>query len=221
MQAAFPFFPNQLSKHMSSKPFTIALDGPAAAGKGTIARALSKHFGMPHLDTGLLYRAVGYKVSQGMEALQAAKNLTETDFADPAPLRTRIAGEHASQVAAIPEIRAQLLEFQRNFSCRNGGAILDGRDIGTVICPNANAKLFVTADDRTRARRRFDELWPNDPTLTYDAVFADLQKRNARDASRSDAPMAQASDALLLDTTKSAIDAAVAKAVRFVQEKRT
>ena len=205
---------------MNSNPFTIALDGPAAAGKGTIARALSEHFQMPHLDTGLLYRAVGYKVSQGLEPLQAAIDLTEGDFADPSKLRTRSAGEHASQVAAMPEVRAQLLEFQRNFARRSGGAILDGRDIGTVICPDAEVKLYVTADDRTRAQRRFDELWPNDPTATYDAVFADLQKRDARDASRDDAPMAQAHDALLLDTTKLAIDAAVAAAVRFVQEKR-
>lgn len=204
---------------MNTKPFTIALDGPAAAGKGTIARALSEHFNMPHLDTGLLYRAVGYKVSQGADPLQAAQELTEIDFADPIPLRTRIAGEHASQVAVMPQVRAQLLEFQRNFARREGGAILDGRDIGTVICPDAEVKLFVTADDRTRAQRRFDELWHNDPTLTYDAVFADLRKRDARDASRSDAPMTQADDALLLDTTKLAIDAAVAEAVRFVQAK--
>lgn len=205
---------------MSSKSFTIALDGPAAAGKGTIARALSRHFHMPHLDTGLLYRAVGFKVSQGANPLDAACELTEADFADPAPLRSRMAGEFASQVAVIPEVRQQLLEFQRNFARRAGGAILDGRDIGTVICPDAEAKLFVTADNITRADRRFQELSQNDREITLENVLDDLQKRDARDASRSDAPMRQADDALLLDTSKLSIDAAVAEAVRFVQAKR-
>ena len=201
--------------------FTIALDGPAAAGKGTIARALAKHFGVPHLDTGLLYRAVGMKVSQGQDAVDAARNLTELDFADPDPLRTREAGEFASQVAANPLVRGELLDFQRKFARRLGGAILDGRDIGTVICPDAEVKLFVTASDKVRAARRYAELVHAKPELTLDDVLADLKLRDARDAKRDTAPMVQAPDALLLDTTKLSIDAAVAKAVAFIEQKRT
>lgn len=205
---------------MFDHPFTIALDGPAAAGKGTIGRALAKQFQVPHLDTGLLYRAVGYKATLGRDPLAAARALDGDDFADPTVLRTREAGEAASQIAADPAIRAALLDFQRNFARQKGGAVLDGRDIGTVVVPEAEAKLFVTASDAVRARRRHRELVAMRPDLTLGEVAEDLRIRDARDAGRTDAPLKKATDALLLDTTELSIDAAVAEAVRFIEQKR-
>lgn len=188
-------------------PFTIAIDGPAASGKGTIARALAARFGFQHLDTGLLYRAVG---ALGGDPAVAARGLTPADLARP-DLRTAEAGAAASRVAAIPEVRAALLAFQRDFARRGKGAVLDGRDIGTVICPEAEVKLYVTASDETRAARRAAELGA-DPAK----ILAELRERDARDAARATAPLRAAADAILLDTTALSIDEAVARAAAVV-----
>jgi len=201
--------------------FTVAIDGPAAAGKGTIGRAVAGHFGFAHLDTGLLYRAVGVQaLADGRGVIdphwsaELARRLQPEDL-ERGDLRTARAGQAASKVAAMPEVRAALLDFQKRFARREGGAVLDGRDIGTVICPEAEAKLFVTAADEARAGRRQAEL--KGPTLQE--VLADLRLRDARDAGRDVAPMRAAKDALLLDTTDLSIDAAVARAVAFVESR--
>jgi len=198
--------------------FTVAIDGPAAAGKGTIARAVAAELGLAHLDTGLLYRAVGVQALHDGRGVidphwsaELARRLRPEDLARP-DLRSARAGQAASKVAVLPEVRAALLDFQRRFARRDGGAVLDGRDIGTVICPEAEAKLFVTASDEARAARRAAELGA-DPA----AVLADLRARDARDAGRDAAPMVAAADALLLDTTDLSIDAAVAEAVAYVK----
>jgi cytidylate kinase len=199
--------------------FTVAIDGPAAAGKGTIARALAAAFRFAHLDTGLLYRAVGVQalddgrgVIDPYWAAELARRLSPADLERPA-LRSARAGQAASKVAALPEVRAALLDFQKRFARREGGAVLDGRDIGTVICPEAEAKLFVTASDEVRAERRRAELGGAELA----PVLADLRARDARDAGRDVAPMVPAPDALLLDTTDLSIDAAVAEAVAYVE----
>ena len=193
--------------------FTVAIDGPAAAGKGTIARAVAARFGFASLDTGLLYRAVGAK---GGDPVQAAQTLTAADLARD-DLRTPQAGQAASRVAAIPEVRAALVAFQRRFARAEGGAVLDGRDIGTVICPEAEVKLFVTASDEIRAARRWRELGGDACPMTPAEMLADLRARDARDAGRSAAPLRAAPDALLLDTSELTIDAAVNKAIRAVE----
>src|SRR6056297_1487854 len=190
--------------------FTIAIDGPAAAGKGTIGRALSRHFGFAHLDTGLLYRATGRRVLTGLDPVEAAQSLGADD------LRTPDVSQAASRVAAIPEVRQALLDFQRAFARRAGGAVLDGRDIGTVICPEAEVKLFVTASDEERARRRHKELSETGHTATLDEVMDDLRQRDARDSARAAAPLKPAEDALRLDTSEMTIDQAVAAAVAEV-----
>jgi cytidylate kinase len=204
--------------------FVVAIDGPAAAGKGTISKAVAAHFGFAHLDTGLLYRAVGKKaLDQGRGVLDegvavlVAQELAEADLAAEG-LRGALVARAASQVAAIPEVRKALLDFQRRFAARDGGAVLDGRDIGTVICPEADVKLFVIADDETRARRRFRELTERGDDTTHERVLADLRARDARDAGRSDAPMRQAEGAHLLDTTELTIEAAVDKATRIIEQ---
>ncbi len=184
-------------------PFTIAIDGPAASGKGTIARALAAHFGFHHLDTGLLYRAVG---ARGGDPVAAARGLTAADLARD-DLRSAEAGQAASRVAAIAEVRAQLIVFQRRFARQEPGAVLDGRDIGTVICPGAEVKLYVTASDRVRAARRAQELGAD-----ADEMLAQLRERDARDAARAVAPMRPAADAVMLDTSDMTIEAAFAVA---------
>ena len=195
--------------------FTIAIDGPAAAGKGTIGRALSRHFGFAHLDTGLLYRATGRRVLTGLDPVEAAQSLRAEDLgADD--LRTPDVSQAASRVAAIPEVRQALLDFQRAFARRAGGAVLDGRDIGTVICPEAEVKLFVTASDEERARRRHKELGETGHAATLDEVMDDLRQRDARDSARAAAPLKPAEDALRLDTSELTIDQAVAAAVAEV-----
>lgn len=186
----------------------IAVDGPAASGKGTVARALARHFNLPHLDTGLLYRAVG---ARGGEPVEAARGLAPADLART-DLRSAEAGQAASRVAAIPEVRAALTEFQRRFAAQSPGAVLDGRDIGTVICPDAAVKLFVVADDEARAARRAAELGSDAAT-----VLAGLRERDARDAGRAVAPLRPAADAVILDTTALSIDEAVARAVALVE----
>jgi cytidylate kinase len=197
--------------------FAIAIDGPAAAGKGTIGRAVAARFGLAHLDTGLLYRAVGRKVLDGADPVAAAQGLVAADL-EADGLRTAEAGQAASRVAAIPEVRAALVDFQRAFARRAGGAVLDGRDIGTVICPDAEAKLFVTASAEVRAHRRWLELREAGSTASYDAVLADVRERDARDTERSDAPLKPAADALVLDTSELSIDEAVAHAVAAVEK---
>jgi len=200
--------------------FCVAIDGPAAAGKGTIARAVAAHFGFAHLDTGLLYRAVGLRTLAGTDAVAAARALAAADLRDEARLRTAEVGQAASRVAAVPEVRAALLDFQRAFAARAGGAVLDGRDIGTVIVPDAAVKLFVTACDAARARRRHAELRAKGHDLTQGEVAADLAERDRRDAGRTDAPLRPADDALTLDTSAMSIDQAVAAAIAAVAAAR-
>ena len=202
--------------------FTVAIDGPAASGKGTIARAVAQHFGFAHLDTGLLYRAVGLQaLTDGRGVIdphwagELARRLTPADL-ERADLRASRAAQAASRVATLPEVRQALLDFQRRFARREGGAVLDGRDIGTVICPEAEAKLYVTASDEVRAARRHAEA-PGAQSLAQ--VLAELRARDARDAGRATAPMRAAADALLLDTTDLSIDAAVAAAIAHVGER--
>ena len=192
--------------------FTVAIDGPAAAGKGTISRAVAERFGFAHLDTGLLYRAVG---ARGGDPVAAAEGLTPADLAR-GDLRSADAGQAASRIAAIPEVRAALVAFQRRFARAAGGAVLDGRDIGTVICPEAEVKLYVTASDAVRAHRRWLELAAQGDRVTEAEVLAQLQERDRRDSERATAPLRPAPDALLLDTSELSIDAAVEKAVEAI-----
>lgn len=196
--------------------FTIAIDGPAAAGKGTIGRALAAHFGFAHLDTGLLYRATGRRMLSGLDPVAAAQSLRAEDL-DAGDLRTPEVGQAASRVAALPEVREALLDFQRAFARRAGGAVLDGRDIGTVICPEAEVKLFVTASDAERARRRHKELNKAGDCVTLEEVAEDLRQRDARDSARAAAPLRPAEDALMLDTSSMTIKEAVAAAVAEVE----
>ncbi|WP_408590934.1 (d)CMP kinase [Novosphingobium sp.] len=200
----------------------IAVDGPTASGKGTIARALAAHFGVPHLDTGLLYRAVGFAVAQaGGNPDDPADAVAATGFADsllddPA-LRSESCGGLASRVSVHPEVRAALLDRQRAFAAQPGGAVLDGRDIGTVIAPQAQAKLFVTASVAARALRRHAEMRGRGEDVTRAAIEADLAARDARDAARATAPLCQAPDAVLLDTSDLSLDAAVDAAIALVE----
>lgn len=203
-----------------SNAFTIAIDGPAAAGKGTISKAVAAHFGFGHLDTGLLYRAVGAKVLLGMEPLDAARMLTSADLGST-DLRTPEVAQAASRVAVIAEVRAALVDFQRSFARRAGGAVLDGRDIGTVICPEAEAKLFVTASPEVRATRRYNELAAKGEAESYNQVLADVLERDARDRDRAEAPLKPADDAVLLDTSHLSIEDAVAAAIQAVDGRRT
>ena len=213
---------------MTARGPVIAIDGPAASGKGTIGRALARHFGFAHLDTGAIYRAVGHAVrAAGQDpadpaaAEAAARALVPGQLDDPA-LRGEAAGAAASVVAAIPGVRAALLDFQRDFAAHPPGgapgAVLDGRDIGTVVCPDADLKLFVTAAAETRAHRRHLELLRRGDQLTEAEVLSDIRARDARDAGRASAPLARADDARLLDTTEMDIDSAVAEAIRLTEE---
>ena len=196
--------------------FTVAIDGPAAAGKGTISKAVAAHFGFAHLDTGLLYRAVGAKVLAGGSAIDAAEALDPADLEND-DLRTPAVAQAASEVAVIPQVRAALVAFQQSFARRDGGAVLDGRDIGTVICPHADAKLFVTASADCRAMRRFEELTAKGMDIAFETVLADVKERDARDRSRATAPLVPADDAVLLDTSDLTIDDAVAQAIAIVE----
>jgi CMP/dCMP kinase len=204
----------------------IAIDGPAASGKGTIARRIAAHYGLPHLDTGLLYRATAAALiaedrdlyDEGA-AVAAARGLGLTDFND-ATLRTRQMGEAASVVAAMPGVRAALIETQRAFATRSGGAVLDGRDIGTVICSDADVKIFVTASATARAQRRALELIQHGEKADYKAILADIIRRDARDSGRAAAPLRPADDAVLLDTTHLGVEAAFVEALRIVEAAR-
>ena len=199
--------------------FCVAIDGPAAAGKGTVSKAVAAHFGFAHLDTGLLYRAVGAKVLSGMEPAAAAQALVPTDLT-ARDLRTPEVAQAASRVAVVPEVRAALVQFQQDFAARDGGAVLDGRDIGTVICPTAEAKLYVTASANVRAKRRFDELLAKGMDVTLVDVLADVQARDTRDRERVEAPLVAAVDAVVIDTSDLSIDAAVAAAIAAIEEVR-
>ncbi|KQN94033.1 cytidylate kinase [Sphingomonas sp. Leaf231] len=200
----------------------IAVDGPAASGKGTIARALARHYAIPHLDTGLLYRAVAAQVRHlDLDPAIEADAVAACDFDDrlltEPSLRDDAVGQVASIVSAHPLVRAALLQRQKRFAHQPGGAVLDGRDIGTVIAPDAEAKLFVRATPPIRARRRHDELRKNGSAISYDQVLADIRTRDDRDSSRSTAPLVAASDAMELDTSFLSVDAAVARAIALVE----
>jgi CMP/dCMP kinase len=205
----------------------IAIDGPAASGKGTIARRLAAHYGLPHLDTGLLYRATAAALIAAdrdlydeAAAVAAARGLGLTDF-DETILRSRQMGEASSIVAAMPGVRAALLETQRAFAARAGGAVLDGRDIGTVVCPNATVKIYVTASAEARAQRRALELAQRGEKADYPAILADILKRDARDSGRSAAPLRPADDAIRLDTTHLGVESAVVEALRIVESAKS
>jgi len=197
----------------------IAIDGPSAAGKGTLALRLATHFRLPHLDTGLLYRAVGLGAEKsGRPAAEVATDLQPSDLADP-DLRTDRAGQAASKVAALPEVRANLLNFQKKFASQASGAVLDGRDIGTVICPDAPVKLFVTASPEARAERRYQELRERGVDTIKPRVLAEMAERDRRDSERAAAPLRAAPDAFLLDTSDMDADAAFAAALAFIERK--
>lgn len=209
-----------------ARSFIVALDGPAASGKGTLAELIAREYGFAYLDTGSLYRGVAWLLLEagldpGDERTTAhvARRFSLDQIAG-ADIRTREVGAAASKVAAMSSVRKALLDFQRNFALHppagKPGAVLDGRDIGSVVCPDADVKFFVVADSRTRARRRWLELKDEKPGLTEAEVFADLAERDARDSARTDAPMVQAEDAELLDTTDLTIEAAFAVARRVI-----
>ncbi|KPA20179.1 Cytidylate kinase [Shimia sp. SK013] len=200
--------------------FTVAIDGPAAAGKGTISKAVAAHFGFAHLDTGLLYRAVGAKTLDGTDPIAAAQALVAEDLGAQ-DLRTPDVAQAASRVAVIGEVRAALVDFQCAFARRSGGAVLDGRDIGTVICPNAEAKLFVTASAEVRAERRHQELVGKGTQISFETVLADVKERDARDRNRAEAPMVAAKDATVIDTTALSIEAAIAAAITAIEVMRS
>jgi len=197
----------------------VAIDGPSASGKGTLARRLAGHFGLPHLDTGLLYRAVGWRAEQSGESpADVAASLQAQDLADPC-LRSDEAGQAGSRVAALPDVRANLLAFQRRFAGQASGAVLDGRDIGTVICPDAPVKLFVTASVAARAERRYQELRERGADPIRSRVLAEMAERDRRDSERAAAPLKAAPDAYLLDTSDMDADAAFAAALAFMAGK--
>ncbi len=197
----------------------IAIDGPSASGKGTLAKRLAAHFRLPHLDTGLLYRAVGMTAFRtGRAPEEIAAGLKPDDLADPA-LRGDEASQQGSKVAAIPQVRANLLKFQKEFSSQAAGAVLDGRDIGTVICPDAPVKLFVTASPESRAERRYQELRARGLDTIKPRVLAEMAERDRRDSERAAAPLKAAPDAWLLDTSDMDADAAFAAALAFIERK--
>ncbi|WP_089177598.1 d(CMP) kinase [Bosea sp. AS-1] len=204
----------------------IAVDGPAASGKGTLAKRLAAHYGLPCLDTGLLYRMVaramldaGHDIQDAVAAEYIVGSFDETGFPEER-LRGREIGEAASVVAAMPAVRAGLLARQRRFAAQPGGAVLDGRDIGTVICPDAPAKLFVTATPEVRAARRHKELLGRGETVSFESILADIRRRDARDSGRSDAPLKAAEDAVILDTSALTIAEVVAAAIAIVERRR-
>jgi cytidylate kinase len=204
----------------------IAIDGPAGSGKGTLAKRLADHFGLPHLDTGLLYRAValalleaGRPLTDASAAARAAASLDVSRLDDPR-LKGRNMGDAASVVSAYQPVRDALLDLQRRFAAQSGGAVLDGRDIGTVICPDAQAKLFVTASAEERARRRHRELLARGEAADYEAILADIRRRDERDMTRSAAPLKPATDAVVLDTTSLDAQEAFASALHIVERLR-
>ena len=211
---------------MASAPLVLAIDGPAASGKGTLARRLAAHYGLPHLDTGLLYRATaraildqGHVLSDVNAAVAAAEALDAANLPETR-LRGAEMGEAASVVAAMPPVRAALVDLQRRFARAPAGAVLDGRDIGTVICPDATVKLFVTASPTVRAARRHKELASQPGAPDFDTVLADIRRRDARDSGRADAPLKAADDAVVIDTSALGIDEALAAAMAVINARR-
>ena len=196
----------------------IAIDGPAASGKGTISKALSEKLQFNYLDTGKLYRAIGAKCLEGYEPISAAQNLDENDLKVYDLKKPKIA-QVASEIALIPEVRASLLEFQRNFSKKLPGAVLDGRDIGTVVCPNAKVKIFLTASLEARANRRYFELVKQDPKISLETILEQIRQRDERDQKRISSPLVAATDAKVIDTTELSIKEAVETVFAFVQTK--
>lgn len=197
----------------------IAIDGPSAAGKGTLAKRLAAHFGLPHLDTGLLYRAVGVKADRlGLPPEEVAAGLQPADLLET-DLRTDVAGQLASKVAVLTQVRDNLLNFQKKFASQDAGAVLDGRDVGTVICPDAPVKLFVTASAEARADRRYQELRGRGVDTIKPRVLAEMAERDRRDSERAAAPLIAAPDAFLLDTSDMDADAAFAAALAFIARK--
>jgi cytidylate kinase len=214
--------------HIPEKPkvpqsLVIAVDGPAASGKGTIARALARHFGLPHMDTGLLYRAVALNLMRmggdpsNEFAATRACDIAQIDLSDP-ELRSEAIGGIASRISTYPSVRAALLDRQRNFAAQPGGAVLDGRDVGTVIAPSAQVKLFVTASPEVRAGRRLRELDSRGMHAHFDEILADIRSRDARDAEREAAPLQKAPDALTLDTSDLDPDQSAARAIAMVED---
>lgn len=203
----------------------IAVDGTLASGKGTVARGLAQHFGLAHLDTGALYRAVAVSLLESgrdpadTEAAEQAAETLDPAAIDEAAIRTAAAGAAASVVAAQPKVRAALFALQRRFAEQDGGAVLDGRDIGTVVCPDADVKFYIDADPGVRAERRWRELVTRGDTTRLEEVRRQLEERDRRDASRETAPLMRAADAILLDTTHLSIDATLAEAVRIIENK--
>lgn len=209
----------------AGRDLVIAVDGPAASGKGTLAKRLAAHYGLPCLDTGLLYRIVaramldaGHDIHDAEAAEQIVGSFDEAGFPEER-LRGREIGEAASVVAAMPAVRAGLLARQRRFASQPGGAVLDGRDIGTVICPDAPAKLFVTATPEVRAARRHKELAGRGDDASFEAILADIRRRDARDSGRSDAPLKAAADAVVLDTSALTVEEVVAAAIDIIERR--
>lgn len=205
----------------------IAIDGPLASGKGTLARALALHFGLPHLDTGSIYRATALALIKNnidpndkAAAIKAAQNLDMSNIID-SELRTAQVGAGASVVAAIPEVRKALFDFQRNFASNPKGAVLDGRDIGTVICPDADFKFFVTASPEIRAQRRLKELHVAGDNITIEELTAQIIERDYRDANRADAPLKPTETSIMLDTSDMGIDEVIAKAIATVENHKS
>jgi CMP/dCMP kinase len=211
---------------MPLRPLIIAIDGPAASGKGTLARRLADHYGLPHLDTGLTYRAVGkammnhgLPLDDANAAIETAKTVDLSSL-NRAILAVHDVGEAASKVAVIPEVRKILVEKQRAFARQPGGAVLDGRDIGTVVCPDALVKLYVNASPEVRAKRRFDEELMRIGDANFEAILDDIEKRDARDIGRTDSPLRPAQDAHLLDTSNMGIEAAFTAALSIIDRAR-
>lgn len=209
---------------MTNNTITIAVDGPAASGKGTLSRRLARHFGLNYLDTGSLYRAVALiainddiPLDDETALSQVASSLSDVVLSDPR-LREPGVGEAASKIASLIPVRETLLRYQRDRAETAPGAVLDGRDIGTVVCPEADVKLFVTASSEVRAERRYKELLSKGQDVTYDDIFAEIERRDARDSSRSTAPLIKAADAHLLDTTNLDIEKALDAAVYLVNQ---
>ena len=207
------------------RPLLIAVDGPAASGKGTIARAIARHFGLPHMDTGMLYRAValtmfrfGGDPASEFEAVRACEGVAQIDPTD-SELRSEEVGSIASRISTYAEVRAALLDRQRHFAAQDGGAVLDGRDIGSVIAPHATVKLFVTASAEVRAQRRVRELLERGMPAHLEDVLVDIRARDARDSGREAAPLLKAEDAELIDTSEMGIDDAIAAAIKLVEQR--
>ena len=196
----------------------IAIDGPAASGKGTVSKVISKKLRFNYLDTGKLYRAIGAKYLEGYEPIAAAQSLRRNEL-DKYDLQKPEIAQAASEIASIPEVRAALLEFQRNFSQKLPGAVLDGRDIGTVVCPNARIKIFLTASLEARAKRRYVELCQHDEKISFQTILEQIKERDERDQTRRSSPLVAASDAKIFDTSKLSINEAVDKVFSYIQTK--